>query len=331
MPVQAVDLVNKKAHLSVSILICSRNRRDDLEKIVHQLRNMAARHPFDLVVVEETDEPRALRGVRYYPHPVKNLGFAYARNLSISHATGEIMVFIDDDCLIHDGWLDNLLRPFEDDSVVGVQGGVVVPDGTNAVGWAESILGFPGGGVKRIIEAGGSVRNTIEISTLNCAYRRSVIESIGGFSDRLKWGGEDYILAKKAARHGKCCFVPSAAVCHRARESFRGIWKWFIRRGRAEIGVVRSREHPPANRRSVLKSSFLTKLAAICCLGVIIPSGWILTPLFLLFYCLLQYCRNFRVWKKTPAPFRSFLILPFVKLAMDIAMDTGRIKELLSD
>jgi GT2 family glycosyltransferase len=315
---------------AISILICSRNRRSDLERSVHDLKVMDTIYPFDIVVVEETDDPRPIEGVRYFPHEVKNLGFAHARNLSIVHATGEIVVIVDDDCEIKEGWLDNLLRPFKDGYVVGVQGGVVVPDRTNAVGWTESLLGFPGGGIKRILESGNAVQDTIEISTLNSAYRRWVVEAMGGFNNRLKWGGEDYLLAKKACQYGKLLFVPDALVAHRARGSLSNIWHWFVRRGQAEVGVARSREYAGAGWMSVLRSSLMFKLLMITllCLSLSIGLLYIL-PLFLFFYSVLPYYRGFPVWKESGAPFVSFMIIPPIKLTMDLAADFGRLKGIL--
>ena len=242
---------------TISILICSRDRRLDLEKIVDDLKRMKTVYPFDIVVVEETNDPRPIEGVCYFPHEVKDLGFAHARNLSIAQASSEIVVFVDDDCEIQAGWLDNLLRPFEDEYVAGVQGGVLVPEGNNAVGWAETLLGFPGGGVRRIILSGGAVQDTIEISTLNSAYRRRVIEAVGGFITRLKWGGEDYLLAKKACQHGKCLFVPDALVAHRTRGNLSSVWHWFVRRGRAEIGVVRARDFSDGGWDTVFRKYFI--------------------------------------------------------------------------
>lgn len=325
-----MPLENPPGKPPASILICSRDRRADLERIVQDSKAMDTIHPFDIVVVEETDAPRPIAGVRYIAHGVKNLGFAHARNLSLAQATGDIVVFVDDDCQIKEGWLDNLLRPFADATVVGAQGGVVVPEGTNAVGWAESLLGFPGGGVRRVIESGGVVQETTEVSTLNSAYRRDVVQAVGGFSHRLKWGGEDYLLAKKACEHGRCLFVPDALVAHRARGSFAGIWDWFVRRGRAEVGVVRSREYAAANWSSLLRSSLLLKLLLLSIPGLIFPRGWLLL-LLLPFYSLLQYCRSWPVWRRSAAPFLSLILVPLVKWTMDLAADVGRLKGIVHD
>lgn len=323
--------VKKKDEL-ISILICSRDRRQDLEHLVAELKQIAFDHFLEIVVIEETDEPIPIDGVRYFSHPVANRGIPYARNLALSNASGRIIIFLDDDCLIHDSWLDNLLIPFQDDSVVGVQGGVRVPDETNSIGWTESILGVPGGGIRRIYQAKGKVQETREISTLNCAYRRWVIDEVGGFEKQLRIAGEDYLLAKQACNYGRCVFVPDAMVSHKARGSLRNIWHWFVRRGRAEIDVIRTGKQKDTTFWTVLRSSLIVKLFFLILISTVFTSQLIfLTCLFLSAYILLQLARYHGAWRFSCAPILALFLLPIVKLTMDSAMDWGRFRGIAFD
>jgi GT2 family glycosyltransferase len=316
----------------ISIVICSRDRRKDLEALITSLIKMETNFHFEIIVVEETDNPIPISGAIYVPHPIANRGIPYARNLALANAKGKIIVFLDDDCIIHNEWLDNLLEPFNDDSVVGVQGGVTVPIGSNALGWVESILGVPGGGIRRVYEAKGENQETREISTLNCAYRRWVIEKVGGFERELKITGEDYVLAKKVCDHGRCLFIPNAMVSHDARGSFNKIWHWFIRRGRAEIDVIRVGKQKDTTIWTVLRSTLLLKLFLLVVFCIIIPKLFIpLTLLGLFVYFSLQYVRYYEAWKNSDAKICSFMLLPIVKLTMDTAMDWGRFLGLIID
>lgn len=315
---------------SISILICSRDRREDLERLIRDLLNIKARYSFQLVVVEETDNPVPIPGVKYISHPAVNRGIPYARNLALNGAEGDILVFLDDDCMVHHGWLENLLKPFKDDSVVGVQGGVTVPIGTNALGWVESILGVPGGGIRRVWEAKGENQETREISTLNCAYRRWVIEKVGGFERELKITGEDYVLAKKACVHGRCLFIPNAMVSHDARGSLIKIWHWFIRRGRAEIDVIRVGKQKDTTIWTVLRSSFILKVCLLIIIGINLPKFLVpLTLLVFFAYSALQYIRYYEAWKHSGANVSALILLPIVKLTMDTAMDCGRFRQIV--
>jgi GT2 family glycosyltransferase len=316
----------------ISILICSRDRREDLEHLAAELKQIAFDHSLEIVVVEETDEPIPIDGVRYVSHPVANHGIPYARNLALSNANGRIIVFLDDDCLIHENWLDNLLMPFQNDSIVGVQGGVCVPDETNPIGWAESILGVPGGGILRIYQAKGEVEETREISTLNCAYRRWVINKVGGFEKQLKITGEDYLLAKQVCNFGRCMFVPDALVSHKARGNLLKIWHWFVRRGRAEIDVIRTGKQKDTTYWTVLRSSLSVKLSFLILITAVFPGQLVLLTLaFLTVYTLLQLGRYHRAWRFSGAPLLALVLLPIVKMIMDIAMDWGRFRGIVID
>lgn len=326
-----MSIVNKeKAVITksafVSILICSKDRRDNLEQLVSALLVMKTDYAFEIVVVEETDIPKLMERVLYIAHPVKNLGIAYARNLALSHAKGEIIVFIDDDCTFHNNWLNNLLQPFKDKSVLGVQGGVIVPERTNFIGWAESILGFPGGGIKRVITAKGKPRISKEISTLNCAYRKQIVDKVGGFDETLKFGGEDYIFAKQVSAHGICLFIPSSAVDHTPRGSFKKIWFWFVRRGKAEIKVAQSRKYKNADYKSLIRGSLGIKLTLLILACFFTPIFTVyLLGIIIFLYGFVIYARNYKIWKSSRSSIFAFVILPVVKSIMDLATDCGRL------
>jgi GT2 family glycosyltransferase len=297
--------------------------------LVDKLIKMTVLHPCEIIVVEETDGPNCLPGIIYISHPVKNKGIAYARNLALTKASGELIVFIDDDCTPEDGWIDKLIDPFEDSTIIGVQGGVSIPANASAIGWAETLLGFPGGGIKRIIEAAGTHPRTIEISTLNCAYRRPVLDRIGGFDEYLRHGGEDYVFAKQACKLGGCRFVPGALVLHNPRGSMRNIWTWFVRRGRAEIDTIRVGKQDQMTLPRIAKHSLSLKLIALLLFGMFVPlPAWLFYSLVFLLHTGFQYRRYYSVWEKSRAPVSSFLVLPAVKLVMDFASDWGRAREL---
>lgn len=318
---------------SVSVLVCSKGRRTSLEKLVTSIRRMHHGAIAEIVVVEETDHPEPIDGTRYIAHPVANRGIPFARNMALESATGDILVFVDDDCTLTDGWLEKLIAPIQrDKTIVGTQGGVSVPDSANAVGWAESLLGFPGGGITRVLQANGKPHRTGEISTLNCAYRHGVLEKIGGFEQMLRLGGEDWLLAKQACEYGACVFVPEALVTHEPRRTLGAIWKWFIRRGRADVDLLRTKKGKDLPWWPFIRSWFLLKVSAVVLAGAYLPYGAIfVAAVFCLLYPGVQYVRYFRWWRNSRAPLKALIVLPVVKFVMDVAIDVGRIRGVAFD
>jgi GT2 family glycosyltransferase len=312
----------------VSILVCSRGRRSALEQLVLGLRNTDTTYRTEVVVVEETDNPYPLTGVRYISHPIANRGFPYARNLAVANASGDLLVFLDDDCVVSNDWLNRLLKPFEDPSVVGAQGGVSVPDSSGAVGWAESILGFPGGGIRRVCQARSNLKETKEISTLNCAYRKWVFDKVGGFDESLLHGGEDYLFAKKACEHGRCVFEPDAVVFHHPRGNFVNVFLWFYRRGRAELSLAQTGWQITAFLSYWLRSSLLLKILLLFVMGSLVSATFLILCACLGIYYVVTFLRYYRYCRGCGAPFTAFMILPLVKIVMDLGIDCGRFRSL---
>ena len=107
----------------VSIVVISKDRRDDLEKAVDSLVRLDyPREYFEIVVVEEGDSPQPLEGVEYIFLPRRDLGLGYARNTGVRNAKGDIIAFTDDDCIVDPLWLKEILAGFEDPMVQGVAG-----------------------------------------------------------------------------------------------------------------------------------------------------------------------------------------------------------------
>ena len=311
-----------------SILVCSRDRRKKLEILIHSLLTMVSSHSSEIVVVEETNDPTPIAGVKYVPYPISNRGFPYARNLALNNASGEIILFIDDDCAISGQWLECLLKAFEDPSVVGCQGGVSVPELSNAIGWAESMLGFPGGGIRRILQARGQLQETKEISTLNCAYRKWVFDKVGAFDERLTHGGEDYLFAKKACEQGRCVFVPNAMVFHHPRGSLANIFYWFYRRGKAEFSLAQTGWQTKRFISYWLRSSLLLKILLLIILGSLVSAKSLVLCAALALYYVATFLRYWSDCEGSGAPFAAFMILPLVKMVMDLAIDCGRFRSM---
>jgi len=171
----AVPVSEPRESPTVSVLICTKDRRQDVARALASLRAAGVeREGVEIVVVEETARPAPMAGVRYVPLPPEGRGFAHVRNRAVDAAKGSVLVFVDDDCEVAPGWLDALLAPLADPEVAGVAGAVLVRD-CNAIGYAESILGFPGGGLRYLAGATGAVVPTAFLSTCNCVYRRAAI------------------------------------------------------------------------------------------------------------------------------------------------------------
>jgi len=318
---------NNKELPSVSLVIITKDRREDLSKCLNSLSSLDyPEDKIEIIVVEEADKPELIEGVKYIHIPRENRGWGYARNIGIRNSSHEIIGFIDDDCIVTKEWLKILVAPLSED-IGGITGGVRVKD-SNVIGYCENVLGFPNGGLQRIHNSHNRIQKTIYISTCNCLYKKKVFQRVGNFYDAKKTRGTDSEFAMRATRHYKCLFVPQAIVYHKPRRNLFKISKWFVARGRSQITVYPLLSNKRKHLFILLKNSLTIRLAILalilCLVGHI--RWFLLLASFIIYYLFVfrKYSFQFRYLKRLDTIF----LTPIVKLTMDIGMEVGIISEL---
>jgi GT2 family glycosyltransferase len=313
---------------TISVLICTKDRRTDVARALASLRaDGVEREGVEIVVVEETAKPEPIAGVHYVALPPEGRGFAYVRNRAVELAKGSLLVFVDDDCEVERGWFDALIAPLlADPAVGGVAGAVLVRD-CNAIGYAESVLGFPGGGLRYFAAADGRVVPTAHLSTCNCAYRRAAIEGAGGFSPHAVLGGEDSLLAERVSARWPCRYVPNAIVYHKPRQRLGAIFRWFVRRGRAEILVLPAKAAPATVARSLVRGSMALRVVGAGAVLASLPwPVWLTAPALVgAYYAALLY--RFAFARRYPTHRVGWWLTPLVKLVADAGAEVGRLRE----
>ncbi|MFQ5945191.1 MAG: glycosyltransferase family 2 protein [Anaerolineae bacterium] len=312
------------------MIICTKDRPADLARAIASIRaSSAAGRAIEIVVVEESDTPREIPGVHYVHLPRGGRGFGYARNVGVRAAAGDILLFMDDDCEAEQGWIEALAKPLSDNhEVLGVAGAVMVRD-SGAIGHAENILGFPGGGLRYLHSANGRVVPTRYLSTCNCAYLRDAVLRAGEFPEDARLGGEDFLLAERISALGSCVYAPTAVVYHRPRSRLAAIFRWFVRRGQSEIRLLSATAHRGQFVRFLLESSWtLRALVMLVVLGRWPRLGALLPLAAVAYYGLIL--RRFRFARAYPSHRKAWWVVPVVKLTMDLGTEVGRWKGLLS-
>lgn len=316
----------------VSVVICSRDRHQLLEKAVESVH--AVDYPqekYEIIVMEEGDEPSPIPEVVYKFLPRRNLGLGYARKQGVKAAKGKFIIFTDDDCAPEKNWLAQIIQPMLDDpQAYGVSGATLVK-GNPALGTCESILGFPGGGYRRYVQAKGKIVETPSASGCNMAYRAEVFHHLEIDDLRYgKLGADDAALSRKVAKKWKLVFNPHAIVFHKPRNSWIGIFRLFQRRRYLELVLTkgfwgRTREIVSI-RRGMIPRTLLAILVLVFTgeIGLYVVLG----GLFILYGFLpVRYAREL---KAANARWSSYLLLIFVKAIADFSLLATDIKLALS-
>lgn len=172
-------------------------------------------------------------------------GASGTRNTAAELACTPYIVFVDDDIRVRPGWLERLLQPFVDPTVVGTGGGVVPRwQGSRPSWFPEEFDWVVGASYRGMPTAQDVVRN---VWSENMAVRAEVFQAVGGFrSDFGKIGNynspEDTDLCIRMAGTAtglKWVYVPAALVEHHV-PAVRSSFSYFLKRNYREgVGKVR--------------------------------------------------------------------------------------------
>jgi len=193
----------------ISIVIPSYNSKT-IEKTIKSLLNQDYKEKYEIIVVDSSndDTPKIIskypvRLIRQNPS-----GPANARNLGVKNAKGEIIVFIDSDCIAPKNWLKNLLKPLSDKNVAAVSG-------TYRTKNKESIIArFAGYEIEQRHEKMNRLDRIDFVGSFGCVYRKDIFLKFGGFDTNFVQS-EDGELSYKIAKKGYVIkFNPSAYVYH---------------------------------------------------------------------------------------------------------------------
>lgn len=306
----------------VSILIITKNRRDSLKETLRAIEGLDyPKEKLEIVVVEETDNPVQIAGVKYVSIPVANRGYAFARNIAVKNSTKEFIASLDDDCIPTEKWLKELVSCFHE-NVAGVAGSFMVKD-CNTIGYCENAIGIPGRGLLRIKEADGKIIPTRYLSTGNCVYKRSAVEEAGYFDESLFYGGEDCALGLKVSEKHGCVFNPKAIVYHEPYGNFLTIFKRFIKRGKSAIFFEKNLIPDFSLIKNSLSLRFLFVVIILYLVGSLYVVSFLLLYLFYYLFLFYRYSFQYKMTKNIGALFLTPVVKHFMDLGMELGIITG--------
>jgi cellulose synthase/poly-beta-1,6-N-acetylglucosamine synthase-like glycosyltransferase len=210
-------------HPFVSVIVPVRNGEATIAACLDSI--LATDYPPDrreILVVDNDSRDRTpelirSRPVRYLHEP--NRGVSNARNRGIAEGSGDVLAFVDADCLVEPQWLDELVRPFEDPQVGSVAGDLQhAPARTVAERQAVRQLGD--------WQRFSFTSDPPYPITANAAYRREVLDEIGPFDPRMT-RAQDVELGLRFHQHSdlRLVYAEKATARHRNRPTQRGFFR----------------------------------------------------------------------------------------------------------
>ena len=228
---QRVPLQGERQCPTVSVVIPVKDRADELRACLTSLQQLDyPRQQLEIVVVDDGSSDhtpavaRELGAVLVDSGAVAG-GPALARNRGAQVAGGEILAFIDSDCIASPQWLMELLPVFAEGKVAAVGGLVDGMYDESALDRYEAVMSSLNLGGREM--SGSSGDDTFYLPSCNLLVRKEAFMAAGGFRVALQVG-EDVDLTWRLRDAGwKIVYLPEGRVMHAHRSR---LWPFMKRR-----------------------------------------------------------------------------------------------------
>lgn len=240
----------------ISVIIPTSGRKKELEECLGSLRKQVFTN-FEVIVVAKNKDSfsnlnKDFPSLRILTILQEGSGLAAARNTGIKMASAKFVSFIDDDCIVSEGWLKSLLEAFNSSQDIGgVSGPTIIPEelilnrdilffqNRNCnMAWKilvkfynYLILENKPYSIGRIFKSGAfslgsnymdaaKIAEPFEVDYLeacNMSFRKDILEKTGGFSLVYKGVGdwsEPDLAFRVRKRNFRLIFNPKAIVYH---------------------------------------------------------------------------------------------------------------------
>ncbi len=213
----------------VSVVIPSYNSASTIRACLQAIRAQSTDLPFEVFLVDSSADGTDQIVANEFPevrlfHFEKQLSAGLARNIGVEKAGGEIVLFLDTDCLAKPTWIGQMYKTIQGFGVDGVGGSV-----ENGTPW--SITGTVGFYLEffRFLAYKGKSYPTLFLMTGNAGFRREVFESTQYHDMSL---GEDFLFSWRLTKQGKVLlFLPSISIRHINRTGLLHVLRYQYKLG----------------------------------------------------------------------------------------------------
>jgi GT2 family glycosyltransferase len=209
----------------VSIIILNWNKSDYTQKCIASIERDTSYPAYEIILFDNgSTEPGTDTFLSSISHKVirspHNLGFAKGNNRAAEVAEGDMLLFLNNDTVVHDNWLSAMVDMIETYPKCGIVGSkLLYPDNTiQHVGVAFDHKGNCVHPFKRYPADFREVLTPGEREAVTGAcmlMRREIFKSVAGFDEGYLHGSEDIDLCLKVRKLGlKVMYCADSVVTH---------------------------------------------------------------------------------------------------------------------
>lgn len=290
----------------VSVIIPVRDQPGDLGECLESLANLD--YPGDrleIIVVDDGSRKHVADiitspGITFIRHD-ETQGPATCRNIGAKKAHGDILAFLDADCMAGENWLKEII-PFFKTTGAGAVGGYV--DGyykDSLLAKYEEVSSSLNMGKRLLLE--GKTESSFYVPTANMLVTREAFEAAGGFQVGM-YVGEDVDFCWRLRNLGyTLLYVPCGSVAHKHRQQLSRMLRRRGDYGTSEAVLYRThRDKKKAFPVSVYSGLSFLALA----LAVLLVNPYPLIAVLLLF--------GLDLWRRTATLKKFSMALSFTQV-----------------
>lgn len=214
--------------MRISAIVCTYNRELFICGTIDSLLISLTRvKDFEIIIIDNNSSdltPELL--LKYKNHSrIKCIkeeiqGLSHARNRGITEATGDILVFLDDDIEIKPDYFLTLEKTFSDPGI-SIAGGKVLPFNVDIPHWLPERYYY----LVSIFDMGDRIKTTRYIMGGNCAIRKELVDKVGFYNvelgrkgNNLMAGEENEYMDRIISLGYKIYYVPDLTIYHKIND-----------------------------------------------------------------------------------------------------------------
>jgi glycosyltransferase involved in cell wall biosynthesis len=205
---------DEKSLVDLSVIVPTHNRIAALEALVQSLRQQRTELLWEVIVVDDGSEPPVDQvvgeGLTFRLLRTPGVERSAARNLGARSASGSLLLFLDDDLTLENGFLEHHWEAHREWSACVAVGSTRLPGGAGApfVRFRQALeaLGEP--------PSRGLVASPNFCTAQNMSIDRSRFLALGGFCESLVSGEDQDLAMRHTAEGGRITFIPEARAIH---------------------------------------------------------------------------------------------------------------------
>lgn len=323
----------------ISVIVPAYNAEKTINSTINSLlRQNFPKKSYEIILVDDGSNDKTVELASKFPIKIirsVHKGPAFSRNLGAKKSKGDIILFIDSDCIADKNWIRHMIEPFKDSDVVGVSGKY------RTLNQDSIIARFSGYEIEER-HVNMEKKKVIDfIGTFSAGYRKKIFLKFGGFDIRFKTSsGEDAELSYRIAKFGyKMVFQPSAIVYHPHPDSllkylkqkyYRGVWRNLMYWSQHKDKLIKSDSY---TKKSLLPQILITAVIPFISFILLFFNHSILSNIFLMLVSIYLVAIIFNldliffIWKKEKSvAFLSTIILSLRNFAVILGIVDGLFK-----